>query len=84
MVKNIKKIAHDLLPLSNAITELSSIISQLLNAINPHANFDDKNAKKHLEECSEASEKMALSARLIREYVEKLNNEADIAGITKD
>jgi hypothetical protein len=84
MARNIKKIAHDLLPLSDAISELSAIISQLLNAIEAYASFDDDKAKKYFEECSNASEKMALSAKLVRDYVLEVNEEADKEGINKD
>ena len=84
MARNIKRIAHDLLPLSDAVTELSSIISQLLEAIQPHTSFDDPSASKYFEECTKASEKLALSSQLIRKCVQEINDEADNEGISKD
>lgn len=84
MTRNIKRIAHDLMPLSDAVTELSSIISQLLNAVKPHAKFDDIKASKYFDECTKASQKLAISAKLIRDYVEEVNEEADKEGILKD
>ena len=84
MSRNIKRIAHDLLPLSGAISELSVIISQLLNAIETHTSFDDDKAKKYFEECLNASEKMALSAKLVRDYILEINEEADKEGINKN
>jgi hypothetical protein len=84
MARTTKRIAHDLIPLSDAVTELSSIISQLLNAIEPHATFDSQQTQQYFNECSKASEKLAISAKLIKEYVKEVNNEADKEGITKD
>lgn len=84
MARTIKKIAHDLSPLSDAVTELSSIISQLLNAVKSHTQFDDPKAKDYFDECTIASEKLAISAKLIRDYVHEVDNEADKEGISKD
>lgn len=84
MPRNIKRIAHDLIPLSDVVTELSSIISQLLSAVRPHTQFDDPKASKYFDECTKASKKLADSAKLIREYIQKVNEEADREGITKD
>lgn len=84
MARNIKKIAHDLNPLADAITELSILISQILAAIESSVNFDEAKTKKYFEDCSSASQKMALSAKLISKYVQEINREADNEGITKD
>jgi len=84
MARNIKRIAHDLLPLSEAVTELGSIISTLLDALQNHISFDDPKAKKYFDECNKASEKLALSAQLIKKYINTVNEEADNEGITKD
>jgi hypothetical protein len=84
MTRNIKKIAHDLLPLSEAITELSLIISQLLNTIKPHAKFDDVQSATYFDNCTEASLKLTTSAELIRTYIQKVNDEADKEGLSKD
>ena len=83
MARNIKKIAHDLLPLSDAVTELSLIISQLLEALRLHATFDSPQTNKYFSECANASQKLAISAKLIRSYVKEVNNEADKEGILK-
>ncbi|NNM59443.1 MAG: hypothetical protein HKM04_06460 [Legionellales bacterium] len=84
MARNIKRIAHDLIPLSDAVTELSTIISQLLDAIKPHAQFDDQNIIKYFDECVKASQKMALSSQLIKQYVHEVDKEADRERILKD
>lgn len=84
MARNTKRIAHDLTPLCDAVTELSAIISQLLEAVKPHAKFDDAKASKYFDECTKASQKMAVSAKLIREYIQDINDEADREGIIKD
>lgn len=83
MTKNIKQIAHDLLPLSDATTELSGLITKLLEAVKPHATFDEAKAEQYFNECINASQKMTISAKLIREYVQETNAEADKAGIQK-
>lgn len=83
MTKNIKQIAHDLLPLSDAITELSGLITELLEAVKPHSTFDEVKADQYFNECITASKKMTISAKLIREYVQETNAEADKAGIEK-
>ena len=84
MAKTIKKVAHDLLPLSDAVTELSSIISQLLEAIEPHATFHEETAKKYFSDCRGASQKLTISSKLIREYIQELHVEANQEGIVKD
>lgn len=84
MTRNIKKIAHDLSPLSEASAELSSIILQLLDTIKLHAKFDDEKMSTHLTECEEASKNLVISTSLIEKYVSELNKEADKEGILKD
>ncbi|MCW5589335.1 MAG: hypothetical protein KIT27_06685 [Legionellales bacterium] len=84
MTRTIKKVAHDLLPLAEVISELSAIISQLLAAIEPQANFNDKASKQYFSECSQASQKLAISAKLIQDYIRELNFEADQEGILKE
>ncbi|OGT30385.1 MAG: hypothetical protein A3E87_01490 [Gammaproteobacteria bacterium RIFCSPHIGHO2_12_FULL_35_23] len=84
MARSIKKIAHDLIPLSDAVTELSSIISQLLEAVKPYAQFENSKASQYFDECAKASQKLAISSKLIREYVQEVNNEADREGISKN
>ena len=84
MARSIKRIAHDLIPLSDAATELSNIITQLLNAIAPHTHFDNLTIDKYFKECLQASAKLATSSRLIKEYVHEVNEEADREGILKD
>lgn len=84
MATNIKKVAHDLLPLSEAVSELSAIISELLNAIEPSTAFETNEAATYFIECVNASKKLAVSAELIRKYVQKINYEADKEGMLKD
>jgi hypothetical protein len=84
MARNIKKIAHDLGPLSEASAELSSIIFQMLDEIKLHAKFDDEKMFNHLTECEEASKNLVISTGLIEKYVSELNKEADKEGIFKD
>lgn len=83
MARTIKRIAHDLLPLSGAVTELGSIISVQLDAMENYAAFDPA-VEKYFNECRTASEKLATSAKLIKKYLEEVNNEADREGISKD
>lgn len=84
MSRNIKRIAHDLIPLSDAATELSSIITELLAAIKPRANFDNSKTEEYLEECLKASKNLAISTKLIKSYIQEVNDEADREGIVKD
>lgn len=84
MSKNIKRIAHDLMPLSDASKELSKIISQLMRSIKSHAKFDDPKACEYFAECIEASEKLAISTTLIKSYIQEVNDEADREGIIKN
>ena len=84
MPRNIKKIAHDLFPLCDAVTELSSLITELLSNIKPHINFVKDNSLQYFSACEKASQKLSLSAQLIRKYIVEVNNEADKKGISKD
>lgn len=84
MARTIKKIAHDLSPLTDACAELSTIILEILGEIKLHAKFDDKKMFERLSECEEASRNLALSSGLIEKYIIDLNKEADREGIPKD
>lgn len=84
MARTIKKIAHDLSPLTDACAELSLIISEILDEIKLNAKFDDKKMFERLSECEEASRNLALSSGLIEKYIFDLNKEADREGIAKD
>ncbi len=84
MPRNIKRIAHDLIPLSDAATELSAIISELLNAIKPHVQFSDHKAAEYFQECAKASQNLAISTKLIKNYIQEVDDEADREGIVKD
>ncbi len=84
MVRTIKRISHDLIPLSDAISELSSIISDLLSAVKPQAQFSSNKAFEYFNECVTASEKLALSARLVGVYLQEVDKEANRGGITID
>lgn len=82
--RNIKCIAHDLLPLSGAISELGSIISELLNNIQAHAVFDNPALEQYFLECCHASQNLTVTARLMKGYVDMINEEADREGVTKE
>lgn len=84
MAKTIKKVAHDLLPLSDAVTELGKIVAQLLHAIKQHATFDDDMTTHYFDQGIKALDKLAISADLIKTYLHELNEEADKDGIDKD
>lgn len=84
MARSNKQISHDLLPLSKAVSELSDSIAQLLAAVEPYAQFSDDKAAEYFSECNQASQDLAYSARLIRDYVLEVDAEADSEGITKD
>ena len=84
MARTIKRVSHDLLPLSEGNSELSSLIATLLDGIAKHVSFDDPKSKRFFDECIEASQKMAISAKLIRSYVIELDKEAENEGILKD
>lgn len=83
MARTIKKIAHDLLPLSDAVTELSAIVAQLLHAIEQHATFDDSSTTHYFTQGIKALDKLTLSADLIKTYLHELNDEADRENIPK-
>lgn len=84
MARTIKKIAHDLLPLSDAVTELSAIVAQLLHVIEQHASFSEETTKQYFYQGIKALDKLTLSADLIKTYLHELNEEADREGISKD
>lgn len=84
MARTIKRIAHDLSPLSSAVNELGAIISELMDAIQNHIVFDDPKMKIYFDECRQASQKLALSANLINDYINEIHEEADREGIDKD
>ena len=84
MPRTIKRVSHDLLPLSKGNSELSALISKLLLGIESHISFDDPRAKSYFDKCLEATEKMMISARLIQEYVVSLDKEAEAENIPKD
>lgn len=84
MTRTIKKVAHDLLPLSDAVTELSTIISQLMHVIKSHATFDDDKVTVYFDQSIKALDKLVLSADLIKTYLHEINEEADRNGISKD
>lgn len=84
MARSNKQISHDLLPLSRSVSELSVSIAQLLEAIEPYAQFSNNRAAEYFAECNEASQELAYSAQLIQDYVSEVDAEADQEGITKD
>ena len=84
MARSTKQISHDLLPLSKAVSELSDSIAELLEAIEPYAQFNEDKAAQYFSECSQASQDLAYSARLIRDYVLEVDAESESEGITKD
>ena len=84
MTRNIKRISHDLLPLAEGNSELSELVLALLEGVNEHVSFDDPKAQKFFNECIVASQKMAISAKLIKKYVVELDQEAETLGIVKD
>lgn len=84
MARTIKKVAHDLLPLSDAVTELGKIVSQLLHAIKQHATFDDEMTTHYFDQGIKALDKLAISADLIKTYLCEINDEADREKILKE
>ena len=84
MARNLKQIAHDLIPLSDAATELSAVISELLSGVKPFAQFDNAKAAASFNDCTKAAQKLAISTKLIKEYVQQVNSEADRENIFKD
>lgn len=84
MSRNIKRIAHDLSPLAEAATELSALISDLLVAVEPQISFNEEKTADFFYECINASKKLAISTKLIEEYVDSINEEADQEGIEKN
>ena len=84
MVRTIKKVTHDLMPLSDAVTELSALISELLKAVEPHVRFENDKAAKYFDDSVKASGNLAVSAKLIKDYLHEVDGEADREGITKD
>lgn len=83
MARTIKRVSHDLFPLSDIGTELTDIILQLLEAISPHANFSNKDIYTYFNECIEAAHNLSKNNKLINQYLKELNNEADQEGIQK-
>lgn len=84
MARTIKRVSHDLLPLSLGNSELSDLVSKLLAGIKDHISFDDPRAKVYFDECLQATEKMTVSAYLIQKYVLELEQEANAENISKD
>lgn len=76
MTRTVKKIAHDLSPLSDVVSELSTLISELLTSINNHISFEDSNISSYFSECLQATQKLAISAQLIKHYIKDMNDEA--------
>jgi len=84
MARTIKKVVHDLSPITDGCVQLSSIILEILDEIKLNAKFDNKKMFDRLTECEEASKNLELCSGLIQKYVFDLNKEADREGITKD
>lgn len=83
MARTIKKVAHDLAPLSDVVSELSSLISELLESVKPQATFSNDKISEYFDECLSATQKLAISAKLIRHYIDEVNEEADREGISQ-
>lgn len=77
MIKDTKKIVHDLTPLSGVVSELSSLILELLTLVKDQITFDDDVAAEHFSSCLIATEKLAISTDLIKLYIENLKQETD-------
>ena len=84
MVRTIKRISHDLIPLSDAVSELSLLVTGLLEAVQDQLVSENSKVKGYLEECTLASQNLALSAQLIKRYIVEVDEEADRNGITED
>lgn len=83
MARNIKRVSHDLGPLSDIGVELTDVISQLLEAVSPHINFNNKKIFNYFEQCIGAAHNLKKNNELIQQYLKELNYEADQEGILK-
>lgn len=84
MARTIKKVSHDLVPLSDAITELASETLKLLNSMKVSGNFNNLKELSYFDDCVEASQMITSTSKLIRQYLHELEDEADREGILKD
>jgi hypothetical protein len=83
-MKNIKQIAHDLSPMCDIASELSSVICELLDELAHHMHKDSDQLIKYFSESVEASKQLTNSIGLMKEYIDELHIEADQCGVTKD
>ncbi len=84
MPRTIKKISHDLMPLSFATAETASIVWEALKKLETHLQFDKKEVKECYNMCLSACEKMTLSVHMLKDYVVSVDQEAEREGITKE
>lgn len=75
MKKSVRSIAHDLLPLSGSIIELSCIISEMLTTLEKYAVFPNPEIKHHFTECYMAFDKLSTAAALIKKYIQTIDDE---------
>lgn len=76
MVRDIKRIVHDLTPMSDVVSELSALISKLLSSMKDEVTFVNPEAAEYFFSCLTATEKLAISAGLISRYIDELRRDA--------
>lgn len=77
MAKNTKQIVHDLQPLASVISELSTIISDMLDNIETHTRYDDSKIKDYFIECNDAVKKLSSTSILVKKYIENISAEVN-------
>ncbi len=82
-VRTIKKISHDLMPLAQANAETALLVQQALKNLEPYLQFNRQEALDCFNYCIAACEEMAVSADLVKKYVEEVDQEAEKASINK-
>ncbi len=84
MPRTIKKISHDLMPLSDASAETAALVCETLKKLAAYLEFDKKEVKECYNMCLKACEKMTISIQMVKKYVVDVDKEAEKEGITKD
>ncbi len=76
MARTIKRISHDLTPISISAGELSALLIDMLSGIKNSIHFASKEAEQNFINSLEVAENLVISIDLIKKYVEDVDLEA--------